>query len=213
MHVGVTASLAFLLSAASSNATDPRATAVVERTHETRATYSLYVWTRITPPGREPIEEWAAEFNSGSMHRVETPRDRVLADCDAMTGTILHVVTGEMVRSPAAASMACGIDAQANIVRSKWLGRAETPFGPADRILLSFADGARSYEVAENGALLAETIFAADGNLRVTNSAIEMSASLPADDIFTEESLLRSVVPEQFKQKPAASIIMRATPT
>jgi hypothetical protein len=51
--------------------------AVVDRTKSTRATYAIYTWIRISRLGQPPHEEWSAEFNSGALHRVETPRDRV----------------------------------------------------------------------------------------------------------------------------------------
>lgn len=181
---------------------DPRVTAITARTRESRATYALYNWTRITRPGRDPIEEWAAEFNRGAMHRVETPRDRIVADCAAMTATYYNVLTGEESTGSDIAKTACGIDSTLPNVRSTWLGRSETQFGPADRILIERSDGIRTYAVADNGAIIAESITNPAGVRILTNAAVAVLPTLPADDIFSTDSLQSSVVPDEFKAKP-----------
>ena len=57
--------------------------AIIARSKLTRATYAVYAWNKMQHPEQPAVEEWSAEFNSGSLHRVETPRDRVIADCAA----------------------------------------------------------------------------------------------------------------------------------
>jgi hypothetical protein len=54
---------------------------VLEKTKSTRATYSVFFWNRVDPGNRPAFEEWSAEFHMGALHRVETPRDRLIADC------------------------------------------------------------------------------------------------------------------------------------
>jgi hypothetical protein len=202
MLVQATLGLALAASALQEGSQDPRATAVIERTHKTTAIYSVYVWTTIYLPGRKPIEEWAAEFHRGRLHRVETPRDRVVADCSAMTGAHLQVATGRIDRGRQYALMACGID-QGEILGSQWLGRGDTEFGPADRILIRRSDGERTYDVNDDGVLIGETISDESGELRLKNRAIDLLATLPSDDIFSEESLGGSAVAEEYKQEPA----------
>ncbi len=60
---------------ASEVAIDEPEAALIARTRDTRATYSLISWSRIQRPGDSVVEEWAAEFHAGTRHRVETPRD------------------------------------------------------------------------------------------------------------------------------------------
>jgi hypothetical protein len=83
-------------------------TPIVSRTHTTRATYAVYYWNRITPARGEASEEWSAEFNRGNWHRVETPRDRMIADCAAMKGIDLSLETGQIVSGPAVARPPAG---------------------------------------------------------------------------------------------------------
>ena len=58
---------------------DAGAAEVIDLTRTTSTTYSVYTWNRLTLPGAAPFEEWAAEFHDGHFHRVETPRDRIVA--------------------------------------------------------------------------------------------------------------------------------------
>jgi len=55
-------------------------------TRNTTATYSVFAWNIITRSNKPTEQEWSAEFHQGALHRVETPRDRIIADCAAMTG-------------------------------------------------------------------------------------------------------------------------------
>jgi hypothetical protein len=194
-----------LFAALEDDSVDPRAAAVVERTHTTNATYSVYLWTTINLPGRAPIGEWAAEFHQGTLHRVETPRDRIVADCAAMTGAHLQVSTGAIDRGGEYARTACGID-QGEILHSRWVGRLQTDFGAADAILLSRSDGDRTYAVTDNGALIAETISDEAGELRLINHAVALLPSLPSTDIFSEDSLRNSVVADKYRLEPALKL-------
>ncbi|HEX4097491.1 MAG TPA: hypothetical protein VHX64_12230, partial [Caulobacteraceae bacterium] len=112
----------------------PDVAAVVDRTKSTRATYAIYTWIRISRPGQPPHEEWSAEFNSGALHRVETPRDRVVANCEARTGSALSLVTGKVRTGPEVAEAACGIDTNFQVDAADWLGRQPSPLGPLDAI-------------------------------------------------------------------------------
>ena len=84
---------------------------IIARSKLTREMYAVYFWNRIERPGQQPEEEWSAEFNSGDLHRVETPRDRIVADCAASTGTYLSLSTGKVITGPQVAGVACGIRA------------------------------------------------------------------------------------------------------
>ena len=71
--------------------------AIIARTKLTRTTYAAYFWNRIERAGQAPVEEWSAEFNAGPRHRVETPRDRVVADCAAQSGSAWSIARGDLV--------------------------------------------------------------------------------------------------------------------
>ena len=201
--VGLILCLACVSCSAASKASDPRVARVITRTQTTTATYSLYNWNIITPPNHRPVEEWAAEFNSGSLHRVETPRDVVVADCKKMTGSHLSLVTGEVVTGPTVAKAACGIDANRINRASEWLRQVKGRFGMVDQLRLTDDSEIRTYSVAANGAIVAETISDRDGTRRLENRAVAVLPTVPSGDIFSDASLHRSVVPDEFKQPPA----------
>lgn len=55
---------------------------VIDRSKATQATYAVYNWNELPRDG-QLVQEWSAEFHSGDKHRVETLRDRLIADCKA----------------------------------------------------------------------------------------------------------------------------------
>jgi hypothetical protein len=101
---------------------DTEVAGIIALTRETQSTYAAYFWNKITREGEEPIGEWSAEFHSGHMHRVETPRERIIADCKTMTGTYLSVETGERIRGTKVANAACGINTNQLIISGRKLG-------------------------------------------------------------------------------------------
>lgn len=190
---------------AQENDIDPAAMSVVERTRTTDGTYSVFSWNVITHPGPEAAaEEWSAEFHSGSLHRVETPRDRLVADCERMTGTHLHVSTGEVVERPEIARAACGVQANSRILSAEFVGQEDSPFGLIDRIELNDPQNVRTYAVAANGAIVGSTIELKDGTVLLASKAVEMLEAAP-QNIFTVESLSRSAVPQKFRTAPFIS--------
>ena len=181
---------------------DPEAAAVIARTHETHATYSLYNWV-VLPDQRSPHEEWNAEFHDGTSHRVETPRDRLIADCAAETGTHLNVETDQITRAPGIARAACGIDSNAEILSARVLEHGDGVFGPTTTLEITDARNVRTYVIAQNGAIVAQTIADRNGKQVLTQHAVAMIDRV-ADDIFSEQSLASSAVAEEFRRKPAA---------
>lgn len=201
--VGLTVAAAGGATACASDVTiDAPEAELIARTRDTRATYSLILWNRIQRPGERPVEEWSAEFHAGTHHRVETPRDRVVADCAAMTGTHLEVATGKRIDGPQVARAACGIQANTAIVSARIVGKRTTRFGLAARLVVTDAGHVRTYDVAHDGALLAATISDHDGNRLLTNWATSHTRQV-SGDIFSQESLTRSVVPDDYKKAPA----------
>jgi len=177
---------------------------IVSRTHTTRATYAVYYWNRITPSRGEASEEWSAEFNRGNWHRVETPRDRMIADCQAMKGIDLSLETGQIVSGPAVARAACGINANRPIRSSEYLGRQQGKLGEFDRVRLTDAGDVRTYDVSSDGVILGVTYANVDKPQDVTLSMATtgLDRALPDADMFSPESLAHSVVPDRFKVAP-----------
>ncbi|MDE1914995.1 MAG: hypothetical protein KGJ57_05085 [Sphingomonadales bacterium] len=177
---------------------------IVNRTHTTRATYAVYYWNRITPARGEASQEWSAEFNRGNWHRVETPRDRMIADCVAMKGIDLSLENGRIVSGPAVAKAACGINANRAIRSSEYLGRQQGRLGEFDRVRLTDAGDVRTYDVTSDGVILGATYANVDKpqDVTLTMASTALDHALPDADMFSPESLGHSVVPEKFKVAP-----------
>jgi hypothetical protein len=181
---------------------DAEVASVIALTRETQSIYSAYFWNKITPDGIAPIEEWSAEFHSGHQHRVETPRDRIIADCKAMTGVHLNVETGEIIEGAKVAKVACGINANPKILSTRKYTNMMTRYGEAFRIEINDSEFRRTYDVSKEGILMAATIRDAGvgGKMRLINKATYISRKLPKGDIFSVDSLYGSVVAERFKK-------------
>jgi len=178
--------------------------AVIARSKRAQVTYAIYYWNRIEHPGQRPIEEWSAEFNSANHHRVETPRDRVIADCAAHTGTYLSLATGQVVTGPQIAGVACGINTNLPFLKTEFLGRVKSRFGDADRVRVTDAQNVRTYDISDSGVIL-RTVFETNDSRHLTVVDVETVAifdKLPDTAMFDAASLKRSFVPDQFKKTP-----------
>lgn len=178
--------------------------ALIDNTRNTRETYSLYSWNILFPQGADEVQEWSAEFHSGTKHRVETPRDRLIADCSTMEGSHLNIAADEVVRGPEVAKAACGIQANSKIESARRLGERSTPFGTSTQIEIIDPVHVRTYDIDAGGILLGATISDKDDQrtLRLKSVAVAVEKALPAEDIFSEESLEESVVAEQYRVAP-----------
>jgi hypothetical protein len=164
------------------------------------------MWNEVTPKDEKPFEEWSAEFHSGDLHRVEIPKIRIVADCAAMNGTQLNVETGERFTDSSVAKTACGINANPEIVSARKLGKETTAFGKAVAIEIVDARERREYYVSEDGILL-RTVISDTGNgghRWVVSQATHVSGTLPEGDIFSEQSLDRSIVAAEFREPPSS---------
>ncbi len=172
---------------------------LIDLTRETRETYSLVTWNRVTRRDGTVTEEWSAEFHDGIHHRVETPRDRIVADCATMTGTYVQMGSAKMITGATVARAACGIQANSVIQSARVAGKRKTRFGPTTHLVVVDADNIRTYDVDANGVLLGATISDRDGSLRLVSRAVSFTADVPPD-IFSIESLGKSAVPERFRK-------------
>ncbi|PVM84075.1 hypothetical protein DDF62_24060 [Caulobacter radicis] len=185
-------------------ASDPRVDAVIERSRTTRATYAVYAWVRVERPNEGAMEEWSTEFHSGDKHRVETPADRVVADCATGTGKTLTIATGEILAGPEYARAACGVNSNRPILEKAYVGSRGTPTGRVDRIRLTDAGLIRIYDIDQNGVIVGTTFKLRHENNRTVLSMLKVvvEGDLPATDIFDHASLQRSVVPDRYKVAP-----------
>lgn len=206
--VFVTLGTVFVCAAAlpetSSTRESDTALGILARTKAATATYSLYSWNWITPPGIPPTEEWSAEFNEGHLHRVETPRDRLVANCVEKSGTAYHVASAETFSGPGVAGAACGIDTNTPIISIRYIGRVVDRLGPADRVEVTDAQRIRTYDVTSDGILI-RTIYALNTPEKPIVLDVETAAlvrKLPRQNIFDPSSLAQSVVPDAYKKAP-----------
>jgi hypothetical protein len=187
-------------------APDARARAVFDRTKQTQATYAHYSWNWVKGSGFATGPHWSAEFHRGRLHRVETPHIRVVADCAAGTGTFFHVETGEGEDSPAAARAACGINSNVPLRSLQWLGRKPSRFGPVDVVRILDPAEERIYAVDDDGVLVSTEIFPRDpaAEYCVQQEPLAIERALPADDMFSKDSLRRSFAAPRFETVPEA---------
>ena len=181
---------------------DQRALAVLERTKTTRVTYSLYSWMWVEDVDGAARDGLGAEFHSGNLHRVETPNARVVADCEAQTGTGLDLTTGERITGRHLAQLACGISTARPMVEVSWLGVAPSRFGPVDRLRIVDEEAERFYAVDRDGILVGAEIYTLDGRGCLQSEPLAVERSLPEGDLFSAESLDRSFVPERVLRAP-----------
>lgn len=177
----------------------PEAESVLRSTKTTTATYSLYIWNRITKPQEVPVEEGAVEFHAGDLHRVETPRDRLIADCRKMTGTYLSVETGKLIEGPQVAHATCGINTNSEILSAEVEGEVRTRLGKAKRIRITDAQNIRVYDVSEDGVLLRSTYQEnrPNGAVLIVAEGVRLDKSVPDPAMFDRASLERSYFPER----------------
>lgn len=180
------------------------AKAVITRSKTTRATYAVYTWTIVRLKGAEPVEEWSAEFNSGKLHRVETPRDRLVADCQRKTGAHRSLADGSTKFDGLIANTACGIAYDDAIRQIAWLGKFPSPWGEVDRVRLWGAGLIRTYDVTKAGVIVSSTFAPEDnpGKAMLEMRTVALEKRLPKGAIFTRASLARSVVPAKFTLPP-----------
>lgn len=125
----------------------------------------------------------------------------MVADCEAMTGTYVEISTGKMITGARVARAACGINANMPILAARIGRKQQSRFGPVVRVAVVDSDNVRTYDVAENGALLAATISDRKGNRLLTNWAVSYLPDVEGD-VFSDASLARSVVPAELKRAP-----------
>lgn len=175
------------------------ARALIARTRETQATYSIVASVTLYLPDGSIVREWSAEFHDRNQHRVETPRDRIVADCAEMTGAHLNLITMKTSQNAAIARAACGVQANSKILSTRITGSRQSRFGRVDHLVVTDQENVRTYDIASDGAILGATITGKDGKKRLVMRATYYTAKTPID-IFSPSSLGRSAVPAHLRQ-------------
>lgn len=129
--------------------------AVIDRSHNSRANYAVFLTSEVFR-GDERRVEVNAEFQQGAMHRVEVPDARILSNCETGTGFTYDVRQQRFVDSPKMSGGACGIAIGADEPFSaKMLEPITGTFGRADVIELTGAKFVRRYAVTDDGIIVA----------------------------------------------------------
>ena len=174
------------------------------RTRNASGTYALYHWNEVAYTATSGRSEWSAEFHSGTHHRVETPLVRIVADCSSLSGFVYDVEKQVTTAEKAVGVAACGINLGRLPLELTYVRDQTTAYGRVDVIRLLDESDERFYAVDETGTLIASEYWSRDQRrpcLQATTSAL--LRTLPDGDIFSEKSLARSVVPEEYKKMPS----------
>lgn len=169
---------------------------VIDLTRKTDATYAVY--TEVTIYGREEITEKNAEFHRGNLHRVETPWDRVIANCETGEGWHLNLLDGSLKSDKSVALSACGIDANRPIFTKNMTEEHSAKFGKLWRVTITDRDNVRRYDVNKDGVIINAAVWqnTPDRELFLKQTGVQVTSDLPDSDIFSKESLERSYLPE-----------------
>lgn len=198
----VVAAVVVNFQAAQARADPLEAKAILEKTKTTTSTYSIYIWNKVTNPQQALFEEGSAEYHSGNLHRVETPRDRIIANCREQTGAYLAVATGKLIEGPTVAAAACGINTNFPILAIELVGEVETRFGKAQRISVTDAQTVREYDVSQDGILL-KTAYRENrpgGATIIVAEVVKLERDVPNRAMFDKASLARSYLLTKFKK-------------
>lgn len=128
--------------------------AVIDRSHATRANYSVVLRVRTLRNGVAGVED-DAEYQLGRMHRVEVPFTRVLANCDTGENIIYDVTRAKLVLNRELGGGACGIAVDADqVIEGRMLPSIKGNFGTADVIELVGVKLVRRYAVTPDGIIV-----------------------------------------------------------
>jgi hypothetical protein len=188
-------------------AIDKRAAEVFLRTRRVSTTYAVYQWNEVADNLHTGRSEWAAEFHSGKMHRVETPSVRVVADCSTLAGFMYDVAKKQVIADPSAGAYACGINLGAIPRVLEFVRQVRSVYGPLDVIHVIDDRDDRFYGVSAAGVIITTdyTSLKDDGHC-LQGTTIALSDKLPQGDLFSEASLNETAVPEKYRTEPQLDI-------
>lgn len=178
---------------------------VLERSRATTADFAEYEWMVERDEEGVSQDGWAAEYHRGHMHRIENPWRRVISNCETGETYSYEVSSGRVDQWTDKTNAICGISDRTGIESLVGFpSLTDAAFGPLDTIRISDARLTRTYQVNPQGALIRVDWFSTDGSRYpcFIQHPVAYSANLPAQDIFSVESLSKIVTPEQYQQVP-----------
>ncbi len=171
----------------------PEVQAVIARTYNPPADYSVVQAVRVTEAGETTVRT-SAEYERGDMHRVETANARVIANCG--TGDTVNYILAEdrVERSPGNDGGACGVGNPEAVLSSRMLPQVTGPWGRAHVIELTGRDYVRRYVVTEDGILVSGdwTPRRPDVGFAIKTLRVVVTRGAPDPAMFEETSLRRA---------------------
>ena len=176
----------------------PSVQAVIDRSHNSRANYAVFLKTEVAYAGARRTEV-DVEFHQGSMHRVEVPARRLVVNCETSEGAVYDVVNRRYVDDPDELKGACGISLTVDSIASaRMLAPISGPYGRADRVELTGKKFVRRYAVTSDGIIVANDYVPQGSDVVFslhTVSTVLKRGPQPAA-MFTRESLTRDFASE-----------------
>lgn len=182
---------------------DKRGADVLLRTRHVSVTYVVYQWNEVADTSTVGRSEWAAEFHAGTMHRVETPTVRVVADCSTLAGFMYDVAKRQITADPAAGAYACGVNLDRTPRVVEFIKQAPSNYGVLDVVHVVDDRDDRFYGVTAAGVIITTDYASIENDGHCLHGiTVALTAKLPQDDLFSEASLSETAVPEQYRTAP-----------
>ena len=170
---------------------------VVDRSHTTRANYSVVLRVRVLRDGVANIED-NAEYQLGRMHRVEVPATRVLANCDTGQNILYDVASAKLRLDPGTGGTACGIAVNIDrLIGGRMLAPIKGSFGTADVIELVGERLVRRYAVTHDGIIVSNDWMLRDppNTVLIKTLSSRLVRGKPDPRLFKTASLARPALP------------------
>ena len=170
--------------------------AVIDRSHDMRADYAVFLTTEIATPARRWTEV-QAEFQRGASHRIEVSMARTLNNCDS-GDSIVYDVAHSRYPDDGSIRGVCGIDVSADpILSARMLEPISGPYGRADRIELTGEKFVRRYAVTPDGIIVGSDYIPRRPEIGFSMRTLKVEVRRGAQDpaMFTRASLARAFAP------------------
>ena len=204
LAVGFLAALLLPAAVFAQDGMSPEVRVVFERSRAPAADFSMIHTGRAIVHGANSIDV-SAEFHRGSMHRVETAQQRVIANCRTGERIVYDVRADRIERSVRRDGGACGIGNPEAVLSSRLLPPVTGPWGRADMIELTGPDFVRRYAVTDDGILVAGDYIPRrpDVGLTIETVSAEVTRATPDAAMFEEGSLRRAFGPTRGGETPS----------
>ncbi len=191
--------LAATVAVPASNVVDVKAQEVIDRTRITTAEHVIYYRAYSFVKEANPRVWWSAVFHQGTRYRTESAWFRIVADCSIGAGVQVALRARKdrgnaYSVDPKYAKQACGISAEREILSAKWLGQKQGQFGISDQVEISEKKGTYLYTVGQRGEILGVIVTHRGETTPIVTEAVVVEYKLPDGDLFSRESLRRSMV-------------------